>query len=251
MNTLANLGRFIQKGSAKPRHDSEYMEGGRRAEENDNPYLSARRTWNDHMRAMAHSRSMWQMMAILCLLLAFGSIGGMIYIGSQSKFIPYVVEVNKLGEAAGVMRADRAQVVDRRVVHASVASFISDLRTITPDTAVQRKAIYRLYAMLSTKDPATNKINTWLRENSPFERAAKETVNVEIISAIPQSEESWQVDWKETVYDHQGNIIIAPVTMRALLTIHIAAPNPDVTEDQIRKNPLGVFVYDINWSRKS
>lgn len=250
MNMFTNLGRFVQKGAIKSRSDNEFVEGGRREGENDNPYLSARRTWNDHMRAMSHSRSMWQMMAILCLLLAFGAVGGMIYIGSQSRFIPYVVQVNNLGEALGIQRADRAVPVDNRVVHASVASFITDLRTITPDTAVQRKAVHRVYAMLSSNDPATNKINTWYQDNRPFERAAKETVNTEIISAIPQSEETWQVDWKETVYDHKGNIIVQPMVMRALLTIHIAAPDPDVTEEQIRKNPLGIFVFDINWSRQ-
>ena len=40
----------------------------------------------------------------LSLLIAFVAVSGVIYIGSQSKFIPYIVEVNKLGETIVVGR---------------------------------------------------------------------------------------------------------------------------------------------------
>ena len=58
------------KSNKQIREDYEFMEGGRRCGENENPYLSARRTWNDHMRGIQASRNMWQMLALLCLLIA-------------------------------------------------------------------------------------------------------------------------------------------------------------------------------------
>lgn len=61
-----------------------FLQGGRRAGENENPYLSARRTWNDHMRGIQSSRTMWQLLALLCLLIALAAVGGVIAIGSQS-----------------------------------------------------------------------------------------------------------------------------------------------------------------------
>ena len=138
MSTISDLTEKIKKrrfsltGKAddSSRKDDEinastFIEGGRRSGESENPYLSARRTWNDHMRSVQSSRNMWQMLAILCLMIALAGVGGMIYIGSQSKFIPYVVQVNKLGEAIAVSRADVAAVADQRVVHASLASFIN------------------------------------------------------------------------------------------------------------------------------
>lgn len=105
-------------------------------------------------------------------------------------------------------RADMAAPADPRVIHASVASFINDLRMVTPDIALQRRAIFRAYAMLSSDDPATAKTNVWLNgtdTSSPFKRAANETVNIEIVSVIPQSPETWQVIWRELVYDRQGH----------------------------------------------
>ena len=252
MSTIKEF--FKLKMGKNPRINIEEIEGGRREGENDNPYLSARRTWNDHMRAVQASRNMWQILALLCLLIALAGIGGVVVIGSQSKFVPYVVQVNNLGEAVAVSRADKAAVADQRVIHATVASFINDLRLVTPDIALQRRAIFRTYAMLSTNDPATVKANEWFggdENSSPFKRAETETVNVEIISVIPQSEETWQVDWLEKVYDRQGHLAEPPFKMRALLRVYTQPPTQNTTEEQIRNNPLGIYIQDYSWSKQT
>jgi type IV secretion system protein TrbF len=219
----------------------------------ENPYLSARRSWNDHVGSVVASRQTWQAVALLSLLIALASVGGMIYIGSQSRFVPYVVEVDKLGQALAVAPAERAAPVNQRVVHAAVAAFISDLRTVTPDVALQRKAIFRVYAMLSSADAATAKSNEWLNgteDSSPFKRAAKETVSTEIVSVIPQTPDTWQVDWIETVRDRQGLVKGQPYRMRALVTVYTVPATPHTTEEQVRNNPLGIYVRDFSWSKQ-
>ena len=219
----------------------------------DNPYLAARRSWNDHVGGVVASRQLWQVVALLSLLIALASVGGMVYIGSQSRFVPYVVEVDKLGQAMAVAPAGRAAPVDARVVHAAVASFISDLRTVTPDVALQRKAVFRAYAMLSSSDAATAKANEWLNgteDSSPFKRAARETVSTEIVSVIPQTPDTWQVDWVETVRDRQGVMKGQPARMRALVTVYTVPATPQTTEEQVRNNPLGIYVRDFSWSRQ-
>jgi type IV secretory pathway TrbF-like protein len=57
----------------------------------ENPYLTARRTWNDHVGGVVSSRQTWQVVGILSLLIALAGVGGIIHIGSQSKFVPYVI----------------------------------------------------------------------------------------------------------------------------------------------------------------
>ena len=219
----------------------------------DNPYLAARRTRKDHVGGVVASRQLWQVVALLSLLIALASAGGMVYIASQSRFVPYVVEVDKLGQAMAVAPAQRAAPVDARVVHAAVASFISDLRTVTPDVALQRKAVFRAYAMLSSSDAATAKANEWLNgteDSSPFKRAAKETVSTEIVSVIPQTPDTWQVDWVETVRDRQGVMKGQPARMRVLVTVYTVPATPQTTEEQVRNNPLGIYVRDFSWSRQ-
>jgi type IV secretion system protein TrbF len=219
----------------------------------ENPYLSARRSWNDHVGEVMNSRQTWQMMGILCLMIALASVGGMIHIGSQSKFIPYIIEVDKLGQSLAISPAQLVALPDQRVVHSAVASFINDARLVTPDIALQRKAIFRVYAMLSANDPATAKSNQWFNgseDASPFNRAKKETVSIEIHTVIPQTPDTWQVDWVETIYDRQGIVQGVPFRMRALVTVYNIPSTPQTTEEQLRLNPLGIYVRDFSWSKQ-
>ena len=257
MSTLSNAIRGLILKKPGPADDvrapSAPETGGGKAAQVENPYLSARRSWNDHVGSVVVSRQLWQAVALLSLLIALASVGGMVYLGSQSRFVPYVVEVDKLGQAMAVAPAERAAPVDQRVVHAAVAAFISDLRTVTPDVALQRKAIFRVYAMLSSADAATAKSNEWLNgteDSSPFKRAAKETVSTEIVSVIPQTPDTWQVDWVETVRDRQGVVKGQPYRMRALVTVYTVPATPQTTEEQVRNNPLGIYVRDFSWSKQ-
>jgi type IV secretion system protein VirB5 len=253
-----NFGETIKRLAFKQVSEDErqggvVLEGGRRQGENTNPYLAARRTWNDQSAANVASRQMFQLIGVLSLLVALAGVGGMTYIGSQSKFIPYVVEVDRHGQRQAVGPADRASPVDQRVVHAAVADWISSIRLVTPDRALQRKAVFKVYSMLAPNDPAIVKTNEWLNgtaESTPFNRAATETASIEIASVIPQTPETWQVDWTETVRDRQGVKKGEPQRWRALVTVYTMPATPETTDEDMRNNPLGVHVRDFSWSKQ-
>ena len=61
---------------------------------NDNPYLNGTRTWNDFISSQVAQRKMWQVTALTSLMCTMLCIMGVIYIGSQSKITPYIVEVD-------------------------------------------------------------------------------------------------------------------------------------------------------------
>ena len=130
-----------------------------------NPYLNARVTWNDRTKGLMGAARLWQTMALLCLLITLIAVGGALHIASQSKFVPYVVEVDKLGQPLAIAPAQVAAPVDARVVHASLAAFIANARLVTPDIALQRKAVFSVYAMMHADDPATAKMTEWLNGN--------------------------------------------------------------------------------------
>lgn len=217
----------------------------------ENPWLAARREWNAHEGGVIASRRMWQVIGIASLLIALSAVGGIVHIGQQSKFIPYVVQVDKLGQSLAVARADMATPIDQRVLHATVASFVADTRIVTPDITVQRKAIFNVYAFLNTDDPATHKVGEHFaaKHSNPFERASKETVHTEITSVIQQSSETWQVDWIEESRDRKG-ALKQRQKMRALLTVYVSSPTAQTGEEQIRRNPLGIYVRDFNWAKQ-
>ncbi len=217
---------------------------------NDNPYLNARRTLNEHNGAIIQSRQIWQAFALLSMMVTLGAVGGIIYIGSQSRFIPYVVEVDKLGQANAVNRADRAANVDERIVHATLAAFVRDMRMVSFDRNVQNDAIWRVFSMLQSSDPATTKITDYMKDpvTSPTKRAEEFSVGVEISSVLQQTHETWEVNWTEKVWNRQG-VRVEQYRMRGLLTIYVVPPTSSTTEEEIRRNPLGVYVRDFTWSR--
>ncbi|WP_020405877.1 conjugal transfer protein TrbF [Hahella ganghwensis] len=220
--------------------------------DSENPYLTARRTWNEHVGSVVSSRQTWQVVGILSLLIALASVGGMIQIGSMSKFIPYLVEVDKFGRTASAGPVQQASKADPKIIGAAVSKFIEDARLVTPDIAIQRKAVFNVYAHLSPNDPATTKMNEWMNgseDSSPFVRAAKEMVSIEITSVLSQSPDTWQVEWEEITRDRQGEKKGLPERMRALLTVYTAEPTEQTTEDQLLKNPLLIYVRDYSWSR--
>lgn len=218
-----------------------------------NPYLASRRIWNAHVGSLIASRRMWQLVGVICLLIVLACVGGLIHIGSQSKFVPYVVEVDKVGRVHAVAQADQAQKADTRIVRATVSTFITDLRTVTPDTALQRRAVFRAYAVLGSGTAAAQKANDWLNGTTginPFKRAQTETVSVQIESVLPQSNETWQIEWVESVHDRSGKVLATPARMRALVNVQIAEPPSSVSEQQLRDNPLGIYITDFSWSKQ-
>ena len=219
----------------------------------ENPYLDARKKHNEYESSRNASLRLWKLFGLLGLLTGLAGVGGMIHIGSQSKFVPYVIEVDKLGQTLPVSVADKAAPADPRIVSSLLARAITLARMVTPDVVVQRNAIFELYASLDSSDPAALKMQEYLgsdSDTSPFKRAAKETVDVQITSVIPQSDETWQVDWMETVRERGDGSIISRFRMRALVRIYVVPPTNRTSEEQIRKNPLGIFIRDFNWSKQ-
>lgn len=251
--SLDTLKGFFKKSQVKINAESHFSHSrGEGKKKTDHPYLTARRTWNEHVGSVVSSRQTWQVIGLLSLLIALTCVGGMIHVGTQSKFIPYIIEVDKFGQTIASGPATVAAKADPRILHATVADFVRCARLVTPDVALQRQAVFRVYSLLSPNDAATLKMNEWLNgtdESSPFKRAEKEIVSVEITSVLPQSPDTWQVEWGETTHDRQGTLKGPPVTLRALITVYTAEPTSQTTDEQLRHNPLGIYVRDFSWSR--
>lgn len=219
----------------------------------DNPYLNAKRTWNGHVAGVMSAIQVWQVVGITSLMISLASVGGMIYIGSQSKFIPLVFQQDSGGNTVSVTRADRiqeAKIDDYRTV---VAQFIEHIRLVTADADLQRKAVLQTYAFLNAQDPATLKANEYLNANkevNPFNRAAHETVSIEIRSVLQQSKESWQVDWLETVRSRDGSQKAKPTLMRAIVSIYQNEPTNETTDIEALHNPHFLYIRDFNWSKQ-
>ena len=219
-------------------------------QETSSPYLNARRVENDRTADIMGRCRLWQAVALLALLWAVGGMGGVLHLAASSQFVPYVVEVDRLGQTRGAGRADRAAEADERVVRHLLASFISDARTVSFDRNIQTEAVWRVYSALRQNDPATAKMSTYMTDvnTSPTRRAEKSSVSVEIVSVMKQSADTWEVIWLETEWRRDSGEALQARRWRALLNVYFLPPTSATAEEQIRRNPLGVFVKDFSWS---
>ncbi|MFC1098355.1 VirB8/TrbF family protein [Pasteurella multocida] len=217
----------------------------------ENPYTNARVSYKSNSAKERGNTRMWQVIATLALFITCVITGGYIYERTQSKFVPYVVEVSELGQHITSKIAEKAAPVDARVIKATLAQFINDLRIVTPDTALQKQAIQNVYAHLATDGPAIQKTTNFYanEKTNPFKKAEKSLATVNILSVLPQTEKSWQVTWLEKEYDRKG-VELGVIRRTAILQITIKEPTETTTEEDIRKNPLGIFIYNYDLSEE-
>lgn len=217
-----------------------------------NPWFDARAAWTAREAAARSRERMWQVVALFGLLIGLFALGGLIYYANSSRYIPYVVEVDKLGAAMGVRPADKMRQADPRVIRYAIANFITESRMVSVDINVQKRAIFRVYSYLSDLDVSTTKMNEYMNstpESTPFARAARETVETEIVSMIPQTETSFEIDWIETVRDRSTGGVKEQFKMRAMVSYYFASIDKTQTGESLLYNPLGLFIRDFNWAR--
>src|SRR2546425_3707743 len=94
-----------------------------------NPYVEARREWNDRYLDLVRARRWWQLTAVAELALVGVLGGGLVTLSLQHKTVPYVVEGDALGAAAAVKPVGAAGgPTDGRIVRYQLAAFIRGAR---------------------------------------------------------------------------------------------------------------------------
>ncbi|MGC8494202.1 MAG: VirB8/TrbF family protein [Syntrophobacteraceae bacterium] len=207
--------------------------------------MSCRLAGNSHYIAREKA---WRRTAITALAVAAIAVAGVVWLGGQSKIIPYIVQIDKEGVAVAVQPAEEGRGIQDqdRVVKAILARWIVDLRTVTPDVHLEKSAIQEVYAHLNQNDPAEAEINGYFTDHNPFTRAEKELVGVEVLGVLEVSPQTWQVEWNETSRNRRGDVT-GKERMKAMITIEIV---PVQDEKTIRQNPIGLYVKNIDWTKE-
>lgn len=217
------------------------------------PAIDPRRTYNDQVSEALSSRFVLSAVTLLALLIALGAIAGLTHVAGQSKFVPYVIERGCQNHTVAAGPARPADALDPAVIsqwtQGTLANFLTNARLVTPDRAQQERAVHFVYAFLAPGDAARQRMNDWYNGDPPMERAVTSTVNIELSSVLAQSPDTWQLDWTERVSERDGSLK-EEFRMRALVTVYRRASTRETPEEDLRTNPLGLFVKDFSWGRQ-
>ncbi|WPC06189.1 conjugal transfer protein TrbF [Pseudomonas benzenivorans] len=207
------------------------------------PYQAAAQVWDRRLGSSLAQARNWRLMAFGCLGLALLMAGGLLWHAAQSTVTPYVVEVDQLGQVRAVGEAASPyQPQDAQIAH-HLARFIELVRGLSIDPVVVRQNWLEAYHFTTDRGAAT--LNDYARTHDPFARVGKESVTVEVTSVVRASDSSFQVRWIERRFVNGAAAGLERWT--ALIALVLQPPR---TEEKLRRNPLGIYVNGLSWSRE-
>jgi type IV secretory pathway TrbF-like protein len=214
-----------------------------RTPEPETPYQKAAQVWDERIGSARVQAKNWRLMAFGCLMLSGGLASGLVWQSLRGTVTPWVVEVDRLGQAQAVGPANSSfQPTDPQIAF-HLARFIEDVRGLPADAVVLRQDWLRAYDF--TTDRGAAALNDFARTNDPFANLGKLQISVEVSSVIRASPNSFRIAWIQRVFENGS--LSTTERWTAILTIVIDTPRD---ADRLRKNPLGVYVNAINWSKE-
>lgn len=209
----------------------------------ESPYHRAAQEWDNRIGSAAVQAKNWRLAAFGAIGLAALALGGFIYQSSHTTIATYVVPVDKYGRPGRIELADKAYSPTTAETGYFLADWIQLTRSKSIDPIVIRDNWTKAYRFVA--GPAIGQLNDYAKGHDPFANAGSQAVNIQIVSVLPRSPNTYQVQWRETTFD-QG-VSSAAANWTGLLTVKI---DPPKDEAELRANPLGIFITSFQWSQE-
>ncbi|TPG18748.1 conjugal transfer protein TrbF [Sphingomonas koreensis] len=214
-----------------------------RTPEPSTPYQRAGQLWDERIGSARVQARNWRLMAFGGLGLSCAMSGALVWQSLQSRVIPYVVEVDRLGEARAVTEAEAGYRPTDPQIAWHLAKFVENVRTVSLDPVLMRRDWLSAYDFTTRR--GAQFLGDYARAANPFADIGGRTVSVQVTSVVRASDKSFQVKWIETAYERGSQTGLSHWT--GILTVATRTP---ASADTLRKNPLGVYVDAIDWSRE-
>jgi len=214
-----------------------------RAEEPDTPYRRAGQVWDERIGSARAQARNWRWMAFGGLLLSGALAAGLVWQSMQSRVVPYVVEVDRLGEARSVGPVTSGYRPTDPQIAWHLSRFVRDIRSVSLDPVLMRENWLSAYDFVT--DRGAIFLGEYARSADPFAQVGTRTVSVQVTSVVRASERSFQVDWTESAYERGS--LEGTSRWTAILTVVARTPS---SAETLRKNPLGIYVDAVDWSRE-
>jgi type IV secretion system protein VirB5 len=207
------------------------------------PYQKAGQVWDDRIGSARVQAKNWRLAFFAALLMSSGLAAGLVWQSAHGTITPWVVQVDKLGQAQAIAPATADYRPTDPQIAWHLAHFIDEVRAIPADPIVLRQNWLDAYNYVTDKGALA--LNDFARTSDPFTRIGKEQIAIDVSSVIRASDDSFRVEWVERRY--VDDALASTERWSAILTIVIQTPTD---ADRLKKNPLGVYVHALNWSKE-
>ena len=207
------------------------------------PFQRAGQLWDERIGSARVQARNWRLMAFGCLGLTTAASGGLLWQSLQSRVVPYVVEVDKLGEPRAVTTAEAGYHPTDPQIAWFLSRFITSVRSVSLDPVLMRQDWLSAYDFTTRRGAVF--LGDYARSANPFGHVGERTVSVQVTSVVRASDRSFQVKWIETSYERGA--LAGSAHWTGILSVVI---KPPASADALRRNPLGLYVDAIDWSRE-
>jgi type IV secretory pathway TrbF-like protein len=214
-----------------------------RTPEPETPYQKAAQAWDERIGSARVQAKNWRLIAFGNLFLAGGLAAALVWQGARGSIVPWVVQVDKIGEAQAIAPAIADYKPTDPQIAWHLARFVENVRAIPADPIIVRQNWLKAYDFVT--DKGTVALNDYARANDPFAKIGQVQIAIEVASVIRASNDSFRVAWTERRYENAS--LAATERWTAILTIIVQPPRD---AERLRKNPLGVFIHAVNWSKE-
>ncbi|HHZ8329684.1 TPA: conjugal transfer protein TrbF [Pseudomonas aeruginosa] len=211
--------------------------------EPETPYQQAAQVWDNRIGSARVQAKNWRYMAFGSLILSAGFAGALVIQSARGTVVPWVVQVDKLGQAQSIAPATADYRPTDPQIAWHLARFIEQVRSIPADPIIVRQNWLRAYEW--TTDRGAAALNDYARTNDPFTKVGKQQIAIDVSSVIRASPDSFRVAWTERRYENGQ--LSATERWTAILTIAVQPPRD---AERLKANPLGIYVNAISWSRE-
>ena len=211
--------------------------------------ISARNEFANAFGDLAKGKRNWQLMAFALAVLLVFVTSAYVRLASSSRVVPYVVEVDRLGQIGAVGPAEQLTAPDQRLIASQLAQFVRSIRTVLPGAAAaaQAEMVRRGYAYVAPE--AAGFLNDYFGspKNDPRVLGTRITRQVDVASVlrVPNSD-VWRLQWTETERSTQAGGPVRTTGWEGYVTVSI---NPPATAEAVQENPLGLYVTSVNWTQ--
>ncbi len=205
----------------------------------DNPYLDNQRGYLERLNAERATTATWKHITWFCCFIAFTAVCGLIYVGSQVDIRALVFMKDGSGGLTAVGIAGQPLKVTDAERSAQARRFVIAMEQVPSSQALRQDNVNQV-VNLSSEQAFTEKFMPMLKQK--YKTVGNGEVLVTVDNVVYMDNNSWIIDWSETLNGKQNG------TFRGKLSMEALPKEYKQTTEQMLYNPIRMIVTDFTFN---